>query len=327
MGTNDTLLVVIDNDDDVEALPCLARAVQLAQAMNAGIEVFCPVYDPYIAGERFFDSPDLDAAKSAYVRQMNDRMQTIAESVRAADVRVSVDVVWDAPVYEAIVRKVLRSRPLMVVRNNHYHHRLKRSIFSNDDWSLIRTCPAPLLITRPKRKDSEPLNVCAAIDPVHEHDKPAALDGKIFQQASDLATCTGGSLQVLHAYDPTPVIASTGVNAYMPVIVDADAIATSVRDQHRTAANRFAEQYALDAKQIALVQGSARKVIVQHAIEAAVDIMVMGAVSRGFLARALVGHTAEQVLDRMPCDVMIVKPDSFVTPVHAKSPHRFVDAA
>jgi universal stress protein E len=38
------------------------------------------------------------------------------------------------------------------------------------------------------------------------------------------------------------------------------------------------------------------------------DVLVMGAVSRSRLQELFVGTTAERVLDRLPCDVLIVKP-------------------
>jgi universal stress protein E len=39
--------------------------------------------------------------------------------------------------------------------------------------------------------------------------------------------------------------------------------------------------------------------------------VVMGAVSRSPVKRALIGSTAERVLDAMPCDILIVKPKEF----------------
>jgi universal stress protein E len=37
----------------------------------------------------------------------------------------------------------------------------------------------------------------------------------------------------------------------------------------------------------------------------------MGAVSRSALERMLIGQTAEQVLDAVDCDVLVVKPPDF----------------
>jgi universal stress protein E len=37
--------------------------------------------------------------------------------------------------------------------------------------------------------------------------------------------------------------------------------------------------------------------------------VVIGAVSRSRLDRVLIGNTAERVLDKLECDVLVVKPD------------------
>ncbi len=39
------------------------------------------------------------------------------------------------------------------------------------------------------------------------------------------------------------------------------------------------------------------------------SVVVMGAVSRSRLDRMLIGNTAEKVLDKLECDVLIVKPE------------------
>ena len=37
------------------------------------------------------------------------------------------------------------------------------------------------------------------------------------------------------------------------------------------------------------------------------DILVMGSIARSSLKRALIGSTAERVLETLPCDVLVVK--------------------
>ena len=55
-------------------------------------------------------------------------------------------------------------------------------------------------------------------------------------------------------------------------------------------------------------------------------IVVMGAVSRSGLRRAFIGNTAERVLDRLPCDVLVVKPPRFKSAVaRARRGVRIVD--
>ena len=54
--------------------------------------------------------------------------------------------------------------------------------------------------------------------------------------------------------------------------------------------------------------GDARQLIPEFAERCRASLVVMGAVSRSRLRQLLIGSTAESVLDRLECDVLVVKP-------------------
>jgi universal stress protein E len=41
------------------------------------------------------------------------------------------------------------------------------------------------------------------------------------------------------------------------------------------------------------------------------DVMTMGAIARSGLKRIFIGSTAEDVLEKLPCDALILKPPKF----------------
>lgn len=45
------------------------------------------------------------------------------------------------------------------------------------------------------------------------------------------------------------------------------------------------------------------------------SMVVMGAISRSGLKAAFIGNTAERVLDDLPCDLLVVKPQRFTNRV------------
>jgi universal stress protein E len=49
-------------------------------------------------------------------------------------------------------------------------------------------------------------------------------------------------------------------------------------------------------------------------------VMVMGALSRRGLKRAFIGSTAEDVLEHLPCDALIVKPPDFAEALQGLCP-------
>jgi universal stress protein E len=62
-------------------------------------------------------------------------------------------------------------------------------------------------------------------------------------------------------------------------------------------------------------EGSTRERVVWLTDELHADVVVMGAVSRRGLTRLFLGNTAEEVIDKLPCDLLIVKPAGFETSV------------
>jgi universal stress protein E len=53
--------------------------------------------------------------------------------------------------------------------------------------------------------------------------------------------------------------------------------------------------------------GAARDVLPFFARDRQADLVVIGAVARWSLRRAVIGGTAERVLDHLPCDILIVR--------------------
>lgn len=318
---NNTLLVVMDSGDG--DLAVVSRAIEVARKLEADIELFACVYDAYIAGERFFDSPDLDQAKTTRLAAEKASLEEVAQRIRDEGVEVRVDVLWDTPVYEGIVRKVMRSQPRMVLRNNQYHSAIGRAIFSNDDWSLIRSCPVPLMIVRPRAFQHDTLQVAAAVDPLHRNDKPAELDSNIIDYAKTLAAAFDGNLEVVHTFDATAAIAASSGVIPTATILPGDEIREEVREQHESRLFELTDAHGIPRDHVHNVEGDSRVRLPEFAIDKEVDLMVVGAVSRNRIKRWLIGSTAEKILDKLPCDLLILKPEGFETTVSADSPHEF----
>jgi universal stress protein E len=211
---------------------------------------------------------------------------------------VTVDVVWDHPLDAAVVKKAAAHDYWLVAKDTHHHNLLQRTLLTNVDWHLIRSCPAPLLLVKARKLAAEP-NVIAAVDPVNEHDKPAALDDRIFSFAAELARTARGQLSVVHAY-----------SAPMGVELPPDA-RRLIENEHREAMARFLDGHPVLGGRSFLYEGLAHECLQQAATELAADIVVMGAVARSGLKRLFIGSTAERVLDRLPCDLVIIKPLEF----------------
>ena len=319
MAQTNTLLVVID--PTAETQPALEKAAILAKKTGNELTLLGCVYDPYIAGDRFFDGPDLEELRARLLQERLETLHTLAGPFRHKNLLVTCRVVWDTPLHEAIVRETLKIQPDLVIKDAHHHSALSRALFTNTDWHLIRECPAPLWLVKQLPEPNHP-SVMAAVEPTHEHDEPAALDHKIIEQAQRLSVMFEHGPHLVHTYN---VPTATVISAYAPLPASPSASSEyehnleQAQQFHEAAVARLTKDIDCPADRIHVRQGDATEMLPVLAEQLHAGIVVMGAVARSRLKRAIIGSTAERILDRFSCDIVIVKPDGFVSPVESIS--------
>ena len=304
MAKPQRILVVID--PTATAQPALQRAASLAKASGARLELFVCDYDAALTESRAFDREAVAKARTALIGSRLRRLHELAEPLQANGVDATVDARWGHPLHEGIVAKAVEWGADLVVKDTHYHTALKRSILTNTDWSLIRHCPAALMLVKPRAPAAKPC-VLAAIDPLHERDPAKSLDKKILATASAWCATTGGELHVFHAFDITPVIAASTEAMMMPMALPIVEITDAMNAEHVAAVQELTDALPLPRERVHVVQGGAREQLLAQTERLRADLVVMGAVSRSGLQRLFIGSTAEEVLDRIPCDLLIVK--------------------
>ncbi len=296
--------------------PAVARAGELASTLGANLEIFLCDYNQYISGDRFFDSPGLKKARESYVESRRAPVKQLAEELSKKGLSVSTTAVWDSPLSDGIVRGVLKSRPDLVIKDTHPHAKLQRVIFTNTDWHLVRDCPVPLLLVKPSEGNPHG-PVIVSVDPMNDNDKPALLDHKLVIMGQEISKAMGSRLHLFHAY-PAIVAAPSGV----PVGIEPVALPVNLTDEKIAAAHKrefrmLAKKFGVPDEQSHLVQGSPRDELFEVVEKLGASMVIMGAVARGPLQRIFIGSTAERVLGDVPCDVLVVKPDGFESPVKA----------
>jgi universal stress protein E len=237
----------------------------------------------------------------------------MAATLRASGLVVKTAAVWDHPLYEGIVRHAAATGADLVFKDTHHHSSASRALLTNTDWHLIRSCASALWLVKPSDVAKHPTFI-AAIDPMNEHDKPAALDDEILVLSKKLAEKSGGTVRAFHSFDPRIAVATATANAYIPVSLPFDEIEKQMREQHEKRFNEITAFHDIDEKHSHLIAGLTHEELPALANEVGADVVVMGAVARNRWKRLFVGATAERTLDHLPCDLLIVKPDWFHTP-------------
>lgn len=307
------ILVAVKNPA-AKTLPAVLKASQLAKSFGAELTLFQSIELPiYVEGDLSYMNAGLADAERCTGEACENALEAIARKLRRKGIKVSVSAQFDYPIYEAVIREATRLKADLIVAEQHYDHRAA-SLLHLVDWELLRLSPVPALLVKDPHAYRRP-KILAAVDPDHTYAKPVWLDREILNAGQGIAKALHGALHAVYAYAPIPVLAfPTG--AITEEDVEA-AYARSAKD-----ANKKLKRALRDAE----VRNVVSHVIGRHPSDAIAEVateihsslVVMGAISRSGIKRLLIGNTAERVLDRLSCDVLVIKPGYLIKRIPQK---------
>jgi len=298
--------ILVDVDATARAHPALERAVLLAQRVGATLTVADVVTIPPPA--RHYMTPALEEDLVSVRRQ---QLARVANAVRGVPASSRLLVGRPATV---LIQEVLRSNHDLLVRS----HARELAVpgakpFGVVDMELLRLCPCPVLLARHGSPTSRP-RIAAAVNASTEEAEEQALNAKIVEFALMMAA-------QLDAEPPTLLQAWTPFAERMiRGHAGDDQLASYVDGARQHAAADLARlvrsfEGHVTNEQATLRRGEPDAIIPEFVVAEGVDLMVMGTVARSGLAGLLIGNTAERVLRKLPCSVLTVKPDGFVSPI------------
>ena len=289
-----------------------ARALLALADPGTVVEVFEPVFSSDLQDYSAVDGESFEKARDALVEKRMARLGSLVEQLQERGLEASITAAWDHPVHEAIIRRVLATGADLVITEPIEG---RAGALSNGDWRLASRCPVPLLLVRSERAgDYE--HIVAAVDPFHTHAKPAELDPAIIARAVELQKLTEGELAVVNCFAPLTQIAPGPFVERLPL----DDAEESLEAYRRDALLDLMKDVGVDANSARLLKGRPSKAIQRLVESGEVDLLVMGAMSRGRIAAFVLGSTAEHLLYHTQVDVLLVKPPGFETTVSEEMP-------
>lgn len=291
--------VVVAINPDQEQQPALDKVLTLAKLAEFDITLISAEYNQYLVDGYYFDAIDLPTLRQEFLDDRTQSLERLAKPLRAAGLNVETLAVWGHPAYEAIIREAMKLNADLLVQHTRHHSALSRLLLTHHDWQLVRCSPMPLLLVKEQDWRDSP-TILAAVDPKHRHHKPQGLDHKLLHIATDVAELTEGEVYVMHSYNRIP---TTGRKLEL------------AKEDHERAFNGLMADFNIPKENCYLTEEAPEFAMSELEKDIGADIVVMGAISRSMLADVFIGSTTEKVLDFLDCDVLIVKPDDFVSPV------------
>lgn len=298
------ILVALEYEKDSSAVLQRARlAAGQQQPGQAELCLFVADYSDALERTYLFDQQALEQARNGFVGARRKWLEKHARLLETEGFRVSVNARWGKPRYVALLEEAQRVRASLILKTTHPHGTLGRTFLAPGDWYLIRETPVPLWLVK-DRHWAEPLRLAASVDPVHENEDGPGRDHRLLTHARALSAGLPAELHVIHAYEPMP----TGLIAeFDALLVQSDTVRSQAQQRHRQALDRLLDKELDGPARRHFEEGAPARVIPEVVRRERIDLVVMGAVARSGLERFLIGSTAEQVLDAIEADLLIIK--------------------
>lgn len=227
-----------------------------------------------------------------------DYLQQAADKLQAENISVSTQQSWRDNFHETIIQAQRAENCRLVVKQHFPENPLKRALLTPDDWKLLRYCPVPVLIVKSSRIWDKSGTILAAVDVGNSGSEHRALHASLISNALAAAEVTGASLHIFTAH-PAPMLSAADPTFQLRETIEA---------RYREECQKFVAEFNLDPASMHLKEGPADVLIPRMARELHAMLTVVGTVARTGLSGALIGNTAEVVLDALETDVLVVKP-------------------
>jgi len=295
------ILVVVDPTADSH--PCIEKAARIALSCRSEIELYLCNFDQ--EGEP--EISDRGLARAVRHDASLEKLDRLAMPLRARGLEVNVKCEGHSSPEQAIGYHVLRTRPDLVVKDTHRHMLSARGPTTFTDWILLRQIPVPLLLVRPNPWPETP-RITVSTDPCHPAERPITLDKIMLAAGCQLGEALRAELDVLHVLQSPP---------HLP----GDTVSSTAKRRKHAAARDEVERVVADGnvrcirRPIHFVEGRVAECVVEFVERDGTDILIMGAAARSRWLNAAASGTAAQILERMSCDLLLIKPAGFISPL------------
>lgn len=306
MKSYKNLLVVIDPASDHQA--ALGRAVNLAGCTQAHIHVLLPIYDFSYEMTTMLSVQEREAMREAVINARREWLEQVLKMHDAPD-EITVHVIWHNRPFEAVISYTLSHQIDLIIKATRAHDSLKSVIFTPTDWHLIRKAPVPVLLVK-EHEWPEQGKIIAAIDAGNDEPAHQGLNRRIIEEAKKVAGFVSASVELVNSYPGTPINIAIEIPDFDP-----ESYTEAVKKYHHAETLKLAEAHEIPAEQCHVDEGLPEDVIPAKARVMDAELVVMGTIGRTGFSAALIGNTAEHVIDQLNCDVLAIKPEDFECPI------------
>ncbi|MFW2365583.1 MAG: universal stress protein [Desulforhopalus sp.] len=312
--------IILYADDDLEP-GVMERSLLIAQTFNVRIIVVHVVEAS--ASHTFLSEHnlDLDDVERQMVAHKREVLTRALQNHDCTGIDISVTVLIGDPL-QKIIELTDSLEDSLLIKAPSPDYGLRNKLFGGIDLQLMRSCPCPVEIGRPKTQEGGN-RIVIAIDYDGTDKLKYLLNERLL--AAALLAVSGRHLElyVLHAwtiYGHSLLASGRGKLSPENLKKLNDGEYAEREEWLQNRVNQFKSN--LDEKQakrftprLEILRGKPIDVIPQRVEELNTDLLCLGTASRSGLKALLVGNSAEEIIQRVNCTVGVLKPEGFESPI------------
>lgn len=292
------LLIIIDPSCKTQQT-ALTRGAWLAKQTGAQLELLICDYHSALENHLFNDHTVQHKARAALLAEHLNYLESLAKPLREQGLNISTQVRWGKVLFQEIIAHIQANSFDLVLRNATQHALLQRMLFNNTSWQLIRHCPIPLWLVQDNAWQNQ--GIVAALDPINT--EQSTLAQRIISATKTLSEATHSPAHYVHSYNILPTLFIFEAE----LMISYDDYLKSLAEAHEQAFDSLLSQQEIAKTQRKLLTGAPEQSISQFVREQEADLLVLGSTIKNAVENALLGNTAERLLESVACDLLIIK--------------------
>ncbi|QLL15922.1 universal stress protein [Pseudomonas chlororaphis] len=225
-------------------------------------------------------------------------LSVLKSSLLSEGYSVTTEQAWNDSLHGTIIDVQQAEGCGLVIKQHFADNPLKKALLTPADWKLLRYCPSPVLLVKTAKPWTGGV-ILAAIDVGNTDGEHRTLHASIIDHGFDIASLAKAQLHVISAH-PSPMLSASD-----PVFQLKETIEARYREQCKA----FQAEFDIDDTHLHIEEGPADVLIPHTAHELQAALTIIGTVARTGISGALIGNTAEVVLDALESDVLVLKPE------------------
>ncbi|GGI90380.1 universal stress protein [Legionella impletisoli] len=303
------ILLVMQGDDTEKTVASQAMELALYNQATLSVLIISPSFPENLNDYK-------DCYKESLLKCIEKMLKEARVDLDIPENKLSINIELESGdmLDIRVVRHVLKHHYDLVIK---HAQQSENKGFDALEMELLHKCPCALFISRPFKHEYPKVKVAVAVDPMEEEPQAQQLSLNLLEISQSLAKQYSGQLNVIACwhfafenYFRNSVFDKTSSNELNEMLQEAkntsENALKSLLDQVKNNGTNY---------KINHLKGRPEVEIPSFIDEQHIDILVMGTLARTGISGFIIGNTAENVLQKIDCSLLALKPSGFVSPV------------